>query len=149
MRYKTVFITLLIFYLIATVFGLFNVLGGNFDGIAWVFAPLGIFIWGDALILGPFLAVASGWLLFKNKPIWDGLFFSTFVAVRSFVEISYSLNAQFSATSRPWELNWNNLAIVKSIGFTEMFVLSQLVFTCIFIISTLSFIHFLKQYLKS
>lgn len=135
-------------YFLATILGFINVLKGNFSGIAWVFAPLGIFIWGDALILGPFITSICLWLYFKNKTVWTGLFFSTFAGIRSFIETVYALNAQFSDTIRPWETNWASLEIVKPLGKQEIFVIWQLIFTCIFILSTLSFVHFLRGYLK-
>lgn len=62
--------------------------------------PLGIFVWGDATIFGLFWAlvslfciIAKGWLLF-------GLIYSVFWAVRSFGEMHYWLNQQFSQIKR-------------------------------------------------
>lgn len=112
-----------LFYFIATILGLVNVLNNNFSGISWVFVPLGIFIWGDALILGPFISLGSLWLLIKNKPVWTGLFFSSYVAARSFFEVIYAFNTQFSDSIRPWDVHWRNLEIVKSWNTTEIFVL--------------------------
>lgn len=137
-----------VLYFIATILGVTNVLNGNFSGIAWGFVPMGIFIWGDAIVLGPFIMLACLWLLSINKPVWTGLFFSVFATVRSFIEIIYALNAQFSSTVRPWELEWKELGLVKSIGLMEIFVVYQLIFTCVFIISILTFSYFLKRYLR-
>src|SRR3989344_2691305 len=111
-----------VLYLSATILGIINVLNGNFSETAWVFVPLGIFIWGDAIVLGPFIALACLWLWVKNKSVWTGLFFSIFAAIRSFIEIIYALNAQFSNTVRPWEVHWRNMEIVKSVGLVETYV---------------------------
>lgn len=134
-------------YLIAFLLGVINVPAGNFSGTAWLFVLLGIFIWGDALILGPFMIIACIWLYFKNKRVLTGLFFSIFLAVRAFFEIAYALNAQFSGSIRPWEIEWRESKLIQSVGINETFVLYQLVFTIIFVVSSLTFVYFLKRYL--
>ena len=135
-------------YLLATILGIIHTVNSDFSAISWAFVPMGIFIWGDALILGPFIISGIIWLWFKDKSTWTGLFFSTYLTVRSFIEIIYSLNAQFTDSVRPWEMSWMSLGIVKSFGRAEIFVLYQLLFTCVFIINSLVFIYFLRKYLK-
>ncbi len=149
MDMRKIILVLASLYLIAFILGVVNLLDNNFSGIAWVFAPMGIFIWGDALIISPFMIAGLLWLYKKKSNIWTGLFLSVFVMVRSFIEIPYSLNAQFSSSVRPWELGWRDMGLVKNLDITEIFVLSQLGFTCIFIISTLFFISYLKKFLKN
>lgn len=135
-------------YFFAFIFGFFNVANGNFSQISLLFVPLGIFIWGDSLILGPWMVLVCLWLWIKNRSTLSGLFFSLYGAARSGIEVFYALNAQFSSTTRPWEFYWRDLFIVQSLERTEVFVLWQLVFLCIFIISVFIFIHFLAQYLR-
>lgn len=135
-------------YLLASVLGFISFVNGNFNGISWVFTPLGIFIWGDALILGPFITLTSVVLWIKNNHLFTGLFFSSFFTIRWFFEIVYSMMAQFSRDTRPWEIGWKSLPWVQSIGVIEVLVLFQLVYTCLTIISFLSLLYFVKSYLK-
>ncbi len=55
--------------------------------------PLGIFIWGDGLVLAPFWAVASLFFFF-SPPLNILRFFLLFFAVRSGFEVIYWLNQQ-------------------------------------------------------
>ena len=55
--------------------------------------PLGIFVWGDALILGPFWAFSA--LAFWWLPvIWIIRYLSLFYAMRSAYEVVYWINHQ-------------------------------------------------------
>jgi hypothetical protein len=46
-----------------------------FSIVTWPFVPIGIFVWGDGMVLGALLFLASAWLWFKNDSVWTGLFF--------------------------------------------------------------------------
>ncbi len=138
-----IFLNIVIFAsFIAVVFGSVK----NFSGIAWPFAPLGIFIWGDAIILGPFLLISALILKHKNNSALTGFWFSLYIAVRSFVEIFYNLSAQFSTTTRPWETSIREYTVHIGKDVNEIFVLGQLLFTIIFIISVYWLIYFAKKY---
>jgi hypothetical protein len=143
------FISIIFTYsLLAFLFGIFQVSNGNFSGPSTPFVPLGILIWGDAVILGLFLTLASVVLWGKNDVIWTGLFFSAYVGVRAFIELLYWLNLQFTSVTRPWEKAWLQFSPFKSMPLMEFYVLGQLMYTIIVIIAILIFIKFFKQYLK-
>jgi hypothetical protein len=58
----------------------------------WLF-PLGIFVWGDALILGPFWMIASLLFSFVSfMDMWRCIFI--FFALRSAYEVIYWINHQ-------------------------------------------------------
>lgn len=147
MSHKYSLVTLAIISLITTFLGIFQVLNGDFSGHPYLLIPLGIFIWGDALIIGPFLFLCSIYLWFKKDPTCTGLLLSLYASIRSFIEIIYGLNAQFTKTTRPWEYPFLNMDLVKSLGVTELHVLYQVGFTCIFVVSSLIFLNYLKKYL--
>lgn len=135
---------IIILSLLATVFGFTK----NFSGIAWPLVSIGVFIWGDAIILGPFFFFSAIVLWKKNNPALTGLWFSLYASTRAFIEILYNLNAQFSTTTRPWEMEIKEYALNSGRDINEIFVLGQLLFTVIFIISIFLFIKFLNKYLK-
>jgi hypothetical protein len=56
-------------------------------------APLGIFVWGDALILGPFWLVSS-LLFFEFSLLMIWRYFLIFVCFRSAYEVIYWINHQ-------------------------------------------------------
>lgn len=144
------FIVLLgVYSFVAFVLGLIYTLNGDFSKLTYFFFPLLIFIWGDALIIGIFLTLLCIWLYNKNRSTITGLFLFAYLSVRSFIEIIYVLNAQFSSTIRPWEINWRDSTIIKHLDINEVYVISQLFFTCLFIIFIINFIFFLKKYLKT
>lgn len=147
MSHKKGLVILAITSLVATIMGVFQVLKGDFSGHPYLLIPLGIFIWGDAVIVGPFLLLSSIYLWFKNDTTYSGLLLSLYATIRSFVEIIYGLNAQFTKTTRPWEYPFLNMDLVKNLGVTELHVLYQVGFTCIFVVSGLIFLNYLKKYL--
>jgi hypothetical protein len=55
--------------------------------------PLGVFVWGDGLILGPFWLI-SGLLFLKMSTLWILRYLLVFVAIRSSYEVVYWLNQQ-------------------------------------------------------
>lgn len=133
---------------LATIFGVINYLQGNFSGHSWLFFPLGIFVWGDAIVFGLFLTLVSLFLWNKNNLTYTGLLISAYALIRSFIEALYGLNAQFSTIYRPWEQEWLELARNINLSPLELYMLDQIVATCITITSLLVFIYFLKKYLK-
>lgn len=146
MHRKYLFI-LMTLSLLATIIGVYEIAIGNFSDQTYLFYPLGIFIWGDAIIFGPFLTLLSLFLYHKNKKIYTGLVLSLYISVRSFIEIFYGLNAQFTTSLRPWELNYLQLAATVGLHSDQVQMLYQITFTCVFIVSSLLFLNFLRKYL--
>ena len=137
--------------LITSAWGWVNYFQENsvFSMLSWPFFWLGIFVWGDGMILGSFLFLGSIFLWFKNKSILSGMFFSAYATIRSFIEILYNLNAQFSSVNRPWEVFMPELASRLHLQVIGLHVGAQIGFTAIFIISMLVFISYLKKYFKN
>ena len=137
--------------LISSILGWINYVNGVavFSVITWPIIWLGLFVWGDAMILGAFLFIASVVLWFKNNHVLTGLFFSTYFTLRSFIEAIYNLNAQFSSVTRPWEAYTVDLAKQLHFAPQEMFVVPQIIYTAICVTSFIIFIMYLKQYMLS
>lgn len=145
---KKILLIILLISAIALIVGITKVLQGNFNQISLPFIPLVIFVWGDALIFGPFFILGCLWLWHKNNYVWTGMFFSTYYAVRLFIEALYNLNAQFSETVRPWESTWQKLTIVQDIRVIQIYMLAQIFFTVGAIVAFLIFVSYFKKYLS-
>lgn len=148
-RHKIFLLAIGLLALIATVLGFVNYFRGNFSGISWAFVWMGIFIWGDGIVLGLFLLLGCTYLLFKNNPIFTGMFFYAYVLMRSLIEIVYNLNAQFSDVTRPWEAYLPHLAATLHLERAELYVLAQILFTAICTLALLGFCCYFRKYLKS
>lgn len=99
---------------------------------------LGIFVWGDAVILGLFWFLASlicfllqDWLLFL-------LIISVFWLVRSLGEISYWINQQFSPIIRNPP---KTLFAYRWFKNDSIWFIYQLVWQCLLVISILTTIY--------
>lgn len=99
-----------------------------YSDVKWLF-PLGIYVWGDALILAPF------WLI--SAVIWMGVtplfifrYFLLFGALRSCYEVIYWINHQVVAKNYipPLFRRWGWLAP------NESAILYQLLHTCLVIL---------------
>lgn len=117
-----------------------------FSVITWPLIWLGLFVWGDAMILGAFIFGACVVLWFKNNPVLTGLFFSAYYMIRSFIEALYNLNAQFSPVSRPWEAFIPAIAEKYHFKIMELYVVPQITYTAVCVTSLVIFVTFLKMY---
>jgi len=108
--------------------------------------PLGIFVWGDAVILGTFWVLVTLIALVSHS--WDLflLFVSVFWLVRSIGEVVYWLNQQFSQLKRnpPEKLFLYTLFPNESIWFAY-----QLFWQCIAVISVILTIYFTHLWLAT
>ncbi len=144
-------------------FGILNLLLGlkgfvqcsrkaNTYGITWGLFPLGIFVWGDAVIFGPFWAGASivslllkDWLLFL-------LVFSVFWVVRSLGETIYWFNQQFSGTHRypPEQLIGHKIFKGKLIEeYDAIWFVNQIAMQCLTVISLITTIYITYLWLNN
>ncbi|MDR3559368.1 MAG: hypothetical protein P4L62_00705 [Candidatus Pacebacteria bacterium] len=114
--------------------------------VTWPFVPIGIFVWGDGMVLGALLFLASVWLWFKNDSVCTGLFFSFYVVLRTFFEIVYNMSAQFSTFRRPWEAFLPQLAVQMHLPVIDLFVFAQITYTAVCIVGMMFFIFYLKKY---
>jgi hypothetical protein len=148
MTHKKILAFIIIVGLGSFLLGLLNTIYGNFNEVVWALCPIGIFVWGDAIILGPFLAVSAIWLWRRNNPTISGMFLSLYASVRSFIEIIYNLNAQFTTTVRPWDPYWQDTKVTRFFGIIETNVLAQVLFTVVIIISLFVFLTYLRRFFK-
>ena len=118
----------------------------NVYKLASYLAPLGIFVWGDAVVFGLFWTLASlisfllkDWALFL-------LIISIFWVVRSLGETIYWFNQQFSTIVRspPNKLCFYWLFQNDSIWFVY-----QILWQCVTVVSIISSIYFGNFWLKS
>jgi len=68
---------------------------GQFYGDTPYLWPLGIYVWGDALVLAPFWLLSAG-LLWVMGPLISLRYLAVFFSVRAAFEVVYWLNHQFS-----------------------------------------------------
>jgi len=107
--------------------------------------PLGAFVWGDAVVFGLFWFLVSlislllqDWLLF-----W--LIFSVFWLVRSFGEMIYWFNQQFSAVNRnPPEKLW----LYQYFKNDSIWFVYQIFWQCILVITIISTTYLFTQWLE-
>ena len=107
---------------------------------------LGIFVWGDATILGIFWFLTSLICFFLHDWILFLLIISIFWVVRSLGEIIYWINQQFSPINRnpPTNLFGYKLFDNESIWFAY-----QVFWQCIMIVSIISSIYFTNLWIKN
>lgn len=72
----------------------------NSYGITWLLFPIGIFVWGDAVVFGLFWAGTSLISLILKDWILFLLIISVFWLVRSIGETIYWFNQQFTTVNR-------------------------------------------------
>ncbi len=146
-----------------SIFGLFNLfifikgfyqckIKANTYGITWALFPIGIFVWGDAVIFGLFwfgVSLASlilaDWLLFL-------LIFSAFWLVRSLGETIYWFNQQFSNINRypPEQLIGHKIFRGKIIEeYDAIWFVNQIGMQCITVITIITTIYLTHLWLIS
>lgn len=108
---------------------------------------LGIFVWGDAVIFGPFWIITSLFSLLTKDWYLFILIVSVFWVVRGFGETIYWLNQQFSSkvevNNKPENLLWHSIFKNESIWY-----IYQIIWQCITIISIIFAIIVLRMWLK-
>lgn len=102
---------------------------------------LGIFVWGDALVIAPFWFFASFVSFFQNNWLLFLLTISVFWLVRSLGETIYWLNQQFSPLIRnpPEKMPAHRLLKNDSIWF-----IYQIFWQCLTVISLITTIYLIK-----
>lgn len=114
-------------------------------GLAGIFNLIGAFVWGDAVILGLFWALASLVFLILQDWILFLLTLSLFWTVRSIGEIIYWLNQQFSPLSHknpPENLVFNKFFPGDSIWF-----INQVYWQCLLVLSSIATLYLAKLWL--
>jgi hypothetical protein len=108
----------------------------NAYGFTPVLFPLGIFVWGDAILIGLFWACVALVCLFINDWILFLLIFAAFWTIRAFGESIYWFNQQFSKVIRykPEDLPFyfytqNDAAYFMHQVFAQLVSVVALIFT--------------------
>jgi hypothetical protein len=107
---------------------------------------LGMFVWGDAVIMGLFLSLATFITLWRQDWWLFWLIFSAYWLVRSVGETIYWLNEQFSTTKHnpPETLTGHRFFKDDSIWF-----IYQIYWQCVSVISLIATIYFAHMWLKN
>ncbi|MCA9369543.1 MAG: hypothetical protein H6774_04075 [Pseudomonadales bacterium] len=98
--------------------------------------PLGVFVWGDGLVLAPFWAVSSVLFLFLD-PLWILRYLLLFFTIRSVVEVLYWLAHQFSSNEYQAPL-FRRYAWIKQ---NDSAILYQLFHTCAAFLGLFFFVY--------
>ena len=134
---------LLLYSLVATVIGFYKSKNNQTHSLAHPFYPLGIFVFADALIIGPFWVITAFFFLVYPSLVLLGLVFSVFWAVRSFGETIYWLNQQFSPIKREPPQKFLLYKLVKN---DSVWFLHQLIAQVTLVVSLISSVIFLNLY---
>ncbi|OGM28041.1 hypothetical protein A2962_05490 [Candidatus Woesebacteria bacterium RIFCSPLOWO2_01_FULL_39_61] len=112
-------------------------------GITPYLLPLGIFVWGDAVIFGLFWFVVSLMTLIVNDWIFFLLIISIFWVVRSVGETVYWINQQFSIINRnPPEKFWFH----KYFHNDSVWFIHQIIWQCVTVVSLVTTIYLAKAW---
>lgn len=114
------------------------ILKKNAFGFAFHYTWLGVFVWGDALILGPFWFVASLLGILTHQPILFGLITSLFWVIRAAGETQYWFLQQFSSLKRNPPEHMPGYALV---GNDSVWFLYQLFWQCFTVFAGITSIY--------
>ena len=111
----------------------------NAFGESNLFVLLGAWVWGDALIFGIFWFAISTLILMKQDWILFLLITSIYWTIRSFGEIDYWVNQQFSTINRnpPEKMRFYNMFQNDSVWFVY-----QILWQCMAVASIVFSIYF-------
>jgi len=114
-------------------------------GITKHLTLLGIFVWGDAIVLGPFWFGVSTLILFLQDWNLFLLIVSLFWVVRSLGEVIYWIAEQFADKHRnpPATLLFYPLLKTDAIWF-----MYQLFWQCVLVISLIASLYFARAWLQ-
>lgn len=111
-----------------------------------ILSPFGIFVWGDAVIIGFFWSILSPVIWFFRSWYFFLLILSLFWVVRSFGEILYWMSEQFAQKHHnPPE----TLALYSLFKTDALWFMYQLIWQCILILSLFASLYFGKLWFNS
>lgn len=123
----------------------------NTYGITWALFPIGIFVWGDAVIFGLFWSLVSFFTLVIKDWILFLLIFSVFWLVRSLGETIFFFSQQFSTVMRQPPETLIGYKIFKGKGVIEndaIWFITQIIQQCITVISIIASIYLTYLWLQ-
>lgn len=108
--------------------------------------PWGIFVWGDAVVFGPFWTLTAFITSLLNDWILFLLTISVFWLIRSLGETIYWFNQQFSKVDRnPPKKNW----LFKYFHNDSVWFVHQIAWQCVSVASTITSIFLSYLWIKS
>jgi hypothetical protein len=117
----------------------------NAFGLATLFGSLGIFVWGDAIVLGPFWLLTSLLVLFLQDWQLFLVILSLFWVVRSLGEVIYWITEQFSKEHRnPPE----TLMLYRYFKSDAVWFVYQVYWQCILVLSLLASVYAISNWLS-
>ena len=119
------------------------------DDLGWdgIFVIYGAYVWADIVIFGIFWAIVSIVIILANDWLLFLLTLSVFWVVRSFGEMIYWFNQQFSTITRYSFKSDHWLIKMFNRNYTIWFIF-QICMQCITVISLIFSIYFAKLWLK-
>lgn len=115
-------------------------------GLTPVLGFLGIFAWGDAVIIGLFWIIAALVSLLSTDWYLFLLIISVFWVIRSLGETIYWFNQQFSSKSYDWNKP-ENLPLHSVFHNDSIWYIFQIFMQCISVVSIIFTIYFAKLWL--
>lgn len=145
--FNPILVFLAIFAGIATYFGLRNsAQKKNSFGLTPLLSPLGIFVWGDAITIGPFWLGVAALAYITQEPHLLYLCISLFWLVRAHGEVQYWLHEQFVSKHRnaPSSLLFNSLFQDQAVWFGY-----QTFWQCVMVFAGVASVAFAKMWLSN
>lgn len=113
----------------------------NPGGLTHWLLPFGIFVWGDGIILASFWILVSLLVLWFQDWLLFALIYVLFWMVRSLGEIFYWFLQQFSSIIKDPP---KNLWLSRFMPGESVWYGYQLIWQCVFVISSICFVYLLK-----
>ncbi len=113
-------------------------------GLSRFFLPLGSFVWIDTVVFGAFFSLISIICLLTQQFILFWLVFSVFWLIRSIGEQMYWFHEQFTTVHRNHP---NSLWPYRWFKGQEVWVVMQIFWQCVAVISLIASFYFLKVWL--
>ena len=117
----------------------------NAYGLTTYLSPLGIFVWGDAVIFGAFWFLVSVTILLLNDWILFLLIISVFWLVRSLGETIYWFCQQFTSTKRNPP---KSLPFYKYFHNDSIWFIYQIFMQCITVVTIITTIYLIHLWLN-
>lgn len=150
MKYRLFLCLVGFFSTVAAILGWIFSFTGRASELCPSFWDLGIFTWDDGATIGLVMAITAWYLYWRsrkeNVEIRTGLIFSLYGAIRMAGEAKYTMDAQFSPISRPWEAGLPNIAVMLHLKLVELFVVAQDLYMCATVAFGMMFIWYLRRY---
>lgn len=138
-------VSFFLYSLISFFVGLIKSKSGNTNGETPYLFFIGAFVWADAVVLGLFWSLAALLVLILQDWLLFWLIVSVFWMVRSFGEIIYWLNQQFSSKNRnPPQKFW----LYKFFPNDSVWFVIQVYWQCIMVVSIIVSVYLFSIWLK-